>query len=174
MRTFQSLAGLPAPAFKRLTGVRRATFAVMVEAVTPVVAARQRRGGPRFKWSVEDMILMALTYWREYRTYFHIGADYGLSESQCFRTIKMVEDALIRDRRFHLKGKHTLLEKKEEGRYTVIDVAESPIERPKKKAKKQTETALFREKEAPYPEGATHHQRNKRGRRNRLRGRPDA
>jgi len=35
-----------------------------------------------------------------------------------------------------LKGKHTLLEKKEEGKYTIIDVAESPIERPQKKGEK--------------------------------------
>jgi hypothetical protein len=29
---------------------------------------------------VEDQLLMMLGYWREYRTYFHIGQAYGLSE----------------------------------------------------------------------------------------------
>lgn len=135
MRTFQSLAGLPAVEFKRLTGVSRQTFATMVEVVTPVIVARQKKGGPRFKWGIEDMILMALTYWREYRTYFHIGTDYTMSEGQCYRNIRLVEETLIEDSRFHLKGKHALLEKKD-GRYTIIDVAESPIERPQKGGEK--------------------------------------
>lgn len=151
MRTFQSLTDLPAIEFKRLTGVSRNTFAVMVNVLTPVIAARQQKGGPRFNWGGEDMILMALTYWREYRTYFHIGADYQLSESQCFRTIKMVEEALIHDPRFHLKGKRTLLEKKAEGKYTVIDVAESPIERPQKKGEKTSKNNIIREKRSGTP-----------------------
>lgn len=136
MRTFQSLADLPAAEFKRLTGVSRATFRVMVDALSPAIAARQKKGGPRFTWSVEDMLLMTLTYWREYRTYFHIGTDYTLSESQCFRTIRMIEGILIEDKRFHLKGKHALLEKTTDHKYVIIDVAESPIERPKKKGEK--------------------------------------
>lgn len=136
MRTYKSLADLPAVEFKRLTGVSRNTFTIMVDALTPALVGRQKKGGPRFTWPVPDMILMTLAYWREYRTYFHIGADYDLSESQCFRTIKMVEGVLMQDKRFHLKGKHTLLEKKDEGKYTIIDVAESPIERPQKRGEK--------------------------------------
>ncbi len=151
MRTYQSLANKPATEFKRLTGVSRKTFNVMVDAVTPEVAMRQKKGGPRFAWSVHDMILMALTYWREYRTYFHIGADYDLSESQCFRTVKMVEDTLIKDKRFHLKGKHMLLKKKSEGKYTVIDVAESPIERPQKRGEKTSKNSIIPEKRSAIP-----------------------
>ena len=122
----------------------------MVEVVSPVIAARQMKGGPRFKWGVEDMILMALTYWREYRTYFHIATDYKLSEGQCYRNIQLVEDALIEDQRFHLKGKHTLLEKKD-GRYTIIDVAESPIERPKKGGVKTSKNNTILEKRSDTP-----------------------
>ncbi len=143
MRTFTSLSGLPPAEFKRLTGVCRSTFDLMVEVVATVIASRQHKGGPRFKWEVEDMILMTLTYWREYRTYFHIALDYELSESRCFRIVKLVEDTLIKDKRFHLKGKHALLEKKREGRYTIIDVAESPIERPKKKGAKTSKNIII-------------------------------
>lgn len=71
MRTFQSVTDLSATEFKRLTGVGRSTFAVMVDVLTPVIVVRQQKGGPRFTWGVEDMLLMTLTYWREYRTYFH-------------------------------------------------------------------------------------------------------
>lgn len=146
MRTYQSVAGLSPAEFKRLTGVSRRTFTVMVDILVPLLATRQKKGGPRFTWGVEDMMLMTLTYWREYRTYFHIGADYDLSESQCFRTVKMVEDALIKDTRLHLKGKHTLLEKNVEERYRVIDVAESPIERPQKRGEKTSKNSTIRAK----------------------------
>jgi len=143
MRTHQSLVRLSAAEFKRLTGVSRNTFSVMVNAVTPQVAMRQKKGGPRFGWGIEDMLLMALAYWREYRTYFHIGADYDISESQCFRTVKMIEEALMRDKRFHLKGKRALLEKKDEGACAIIDVAESPIERPQKKGEKTSRNNII-------------------------------
>ena len=96
------------------------------------------------------MILMALAYWREYRTYFHIATDYGLSEGQCYRTIRRVEDTLIEDSRFHLKGKHSLLEKKD-GRYTIIDVAESPIERPQKKGEKTSKNNIILVKRSGTP-----------------------
>ena len=133
MRTFESLTRLSKAAFKRLTGVSRETFDLMAEVVKQAVETRQRNGGPRFRLKSEDMVLLALTYWREYRTYFHIASDQGLSESQCFRIVKLVEEALIKDRRFHLKGKDELLKEKETGTYVIVDVSESPMERPQKK-----------------------------------------
>jgi hypothetical protein len=79
---------------------------------------------------------MALTYWREYRTYFHLGHEYGISESQCFKLVTRIENILIKDPRFHIKGKKELLQKPEMGAYVMVDVAESPIERPQKKGAK--------------------------------------
>jgi hypothetical protein len=60
--------------FKRLCGVSRKTFAEMVEVVRPALERRGRRGG-QAKLSVEDQLLVALEYWREYRSQFHIGAS---------------------------------------------------------------------------------------------------
>ncbi|KJV52299.1 DDE superendonuclease family protein [Orientia tsutsugamushi str. Gilliam] len=34
---------------------------------------------------------MALEYLREYRTYFHIGQNYGISESSAYKAVKWVE-----------------------------------------------------------------------------------
>jgi Helix-turn-helix of DDE superfamily endonuclease len=40
----------------------------------------------------EPMILRSPEeYWREYRTYFHIGQAYGISESAAYRNIKWCE-----------------------------------------------------------------------------------
>ena len=44
------------------------------------------------KSSIEDKLLIALEYLREYRTYFHLGRSYGVSESACYRACRWVED----------------------------------------------------------------------------------
>jgi hypothetical protein len=45
---------------------------------------------------------MMLGYWREYRTYFHIGQAYGLSESAAYRNIKWCENTLAKSKAFRL------------------------------------------------------------------------
>ncbi len=69
---------------------------------------------------------------REYRTYFHIGSSWGISESTVCRIVHWVEDTLIRTRRFRLPGKKQLLGfgKPE---VVVMDVTETSIERPKRR-----------------------------------------
>ena len=54
--------------FRRLTGVKRKTFAKMVEILMDAEAAKRRKGGHKSKLSVEDMLLLTLQYLREYRT----------------------------------------------------------------------------------------------------------
>jgi hypothetical protein len=52
---------------------------------------------------------MSLEYLREYRTYFHIGKHYGLSESTAYKTLRWVEDTLIKSRVFSLPGRKARL-----------------------------------------------------------------
>lgn len=61
-------------------------------------------GRPR-KLSVEDMVLMTLDYWREYRTQFHVGCSFGVSQATVSRTVRALEKALLQDAQFHLPGK---------------------------------------------------------------------
>jgi hypothetical protein len=70
--------------------------------------AKRWHGGRRKKLSLEDQLLITLEYLREYRTYFHIGTSYGISESSAYKTIKWVEDTLIRHPDFALPGKKAL------------------------------------------------------------------
>lgn len=73
---------------------------------------------------------------------FHLGQDYRLHESNVSRIIQKVEDILIKSGKFSLPSKRRLF--KEDGlTYTIVDVTEIAIERPKK-----TETRLFGEKGA--------------------------
>lgn len=81
-------------------------------------------------------MLVTLEYWREYRTYFHISTDWGVSESTICRTVHRIENALIKSAHFRLPGKKRLF--KGFGvrpPVVVMDVTETPIERPKHKQK---------------------------------------
>lgn len=75
---------------------------------------------------------MALEYIREYRTYFHISQSYGVSESTAYKTVKWVEDTLIKDPIFALPGRKELLKSEVDYEIILVDATESPVERPKK------------------------------------------
>ena len=117
--------------FRRITGVKRKTFAKMLEILQLAHTEKHKHRGRNPKLCMEDRLLAALEYWREYRTYAHIGASFGLDESNMYRSIKWMEDVLIRDGTFALPGKKALLQS---GQFdaVLIDATESPIERPKK------------------------------------------
>lgn len=124
----ETIKDLKATDFKRLTGVQRETFEKMLE----VVEKGLRDFGRPPKLSRADQLLMTLMYWREYRTEFHIAQSYGISESAVCRTIRKVEDALVRSRKFRLPGKKALQPSDTVFEVVLVDVSEQPIERPKK------------------------------------------
>jgi Helix-turn-helix of DDE superfamily endonuclease len=120
--------------FQRLTGVKRGTFDKM-RFVIKATREQRRKHPKRGKVSrlcVEDQLLMMLMYNREYRTFMHIAVDYGISESQCWRIVKDIEDILIQSKAFSLPGKKELTKSTVRWEVVLIDVGESPIERPKK------------------------------------------
>jgi len=114
--------------FKRSTGVQRSTFEKMLE----VVKTGLRDFGRPPKLRRADQLLMTLMYWREYRTEFHIGLTYGVSEATVCRTIRKVENVLIQSKQFHLPGKKVLQPSDTKIEIVLVDVTEQPIERPKK------------------------------------------
>ena len=129
---YERLSALQEGHFRRLAGVSRNVFALMVEVVSVADAKKKAKGGPKSKLCIEDRLLMALEYLREYRTYCHIGQTYGISESNAYKICQWVEDTLIKDERFALHGRKALLESETEYEVILIDASESPIERPKK------------------------------------------
>ena len=120
--------------FKRLTGVKKETFSKMLN----VLKTELRNFGRPPKLSRADQLLLTLMYWREYRTQFHIGETYEVSESTVSRTIKIIEDALMKSGQFNLPGKKTLQDSETVIEVIVVDVAEQPIERPKKNKNART------------------------------------
>ena len=129
---YNRIKGLPPNQFRRLTGVKPTTFARMLVVLRRAERQTRKRGGTRAKLCLEDRLLLALEYLREYRTYFHIGQSYGVSESTAQRISRWVEDSLIKDKQFALPGKKALLKSEMVIEVALIDASESPVERPKK------------------------------------------
>lgn len=133
---FETVKELNKEKFRRLTGVKRTTFDRMVEILEEALKNRATNRGRKKKLSVENMLLMTLEYMREYRTYFHISQSYSVSESNAYKTVKWVEDTLIKHPDFALPGRKALLKNDTEFEVVLVDASESPIERPKKKGSK--------------------------------------
>jgi hypothetical protein len=120
--------------FQRLTGVKPGTFEKMLFIIKTVKEQRRKHPnrGKAPKLSIEDQLLMMLMYHREYRTFLHIAADYGISEAQCWRIVTDLEDMLIQSQAFRLPGKKALTKATVKWSVVLVDVGESPVERPKK------------------------------------------
>ena len=119
-------------AFRRLTGIKRTTFDVIINILREAETLLKAQGGKPNKLVIADRLLMSLEYLREYRTYFHISRSYGISESACYRNIRWIEDTIIKNGQFSLPGRKALLKSEDEYEVVLIDATESPIERPKK------------------------------------------
>lgn len=105
--SYTELQQLSAGEFKRLCGVSRETFSDMVEVLRPHLERQGKRGGQN-KLSVEDQLLVALEYWREYRSQFHIGTSWGLHETTVGRIIRKAEDILVKCSKFRLPSRRQL------------------------------------------------------------------
>jgi hypothetical protein len=144
---YKDIEELNSSHFKRLTGVKREVYEQMLAVLNEVKAGSRKhpgRGTPA-KLCNADKLLLLLMYYREYRTQFHIGVTYGISESRVCEIIRETESILIQDSRFHLPGKKALLKEEKQFEIVLIDVTETPVERPKKTAVK-----LFGKEETTY------------------------
>lgn len=133
MSKYKEIERLSNEDFRRLTGVKRSTFLKMLEILQEAEVKKKSLGGRNNDVCLEDRLLMSLEYLREYRTYFHISKSYGISESTCYRNCRWIENTLIKEGTFSLPGKKELLKSDVEYEVVLIDVTESPIERPKKR-----------------------------------------
>ena len=83
----------------------------------------------------EDKLYVTLKYLREYRTMDSIAAEYGVCKGTICLSIQWVEDTLTKDGTFALPGKRVLKRKSASIDCIVVDVTESPINRPQKNQK---------------------------------------
>ncbi len=132
MDKYSQISELSKKDHKRLTGVTHDTFNEMVSVCEKSQKETRIKVGRTPKLTLSDRILMLLEYYREYRTFFHIGQSYALSESNAYRTVRKLENILIKSGKFSLPGKKTLLDRDNDIEEIVVDATESKIERPKK------------------------------------------
>jgi predicted DNA-binding protein YlxM (UPF0122 family) len=116
-------------------GVKPSTFNLMKEILQKNYEEMHKKGGSPPKLSVEQKLYATLKYLREYRTMEHIGGDYGVSKSTICESIQWVENTLTEEGTFKLPGKKVLKKAPSVNEFIVIDVTESPINRPKKTKK---------------------------------------
>lgn len=134
---WQTVKNLSDTQFKRLVGVKPSTFETMVSEAKRINKLETKKGvgkkrGPKDKLNWYDKVLMMLMYYREYRTFAHVGASYNISEAQCWRIVTTLERWLIKSKLFHVPGRKKLTQSDIEWDVVVVDVSEHPIERPKK------------------------------------------
>ena len=103
----------------------------MVEIVKKAETSRKKTVKPP-KLRIEDSFLMTLKYWREYRTYFHLGSSQGIDESTAERITRKIENILIPAPELRLPAKKRLMPNDCQQESVVIDVSETPVERAKK------------------------------------------
>ena len=133
MEKYEQLQKMKPANFKRLVGVKKETFDLMLEVCEEHHKAKKHRGGKPNTLSVVEQLLLMLGYYREYRSMAHIAFDYGVSEATVSRVIQEMESVLIQSGKFCLPGKKALYE--DEGvklEYIVIDATECQVQRPKK------------------------------------------
>ena len=130
---YTALSALSDTKFRRYTGVIRYVFDMIVLIVKTYDEQTKLKSGRPANLCVEDQVLMLLEYYREDRTFFHLGTAYGLSESNAYRAITKLENIIINSGYFKLSGKKVLLTDKKIKRI-LVDVTETPAQRPKKKA----------------------------------------
>ncbi len=104
----------------------------MLEAMQEHEAQKTKSGRPS-ALSLKSQILLALNYWREYSTLYHISMDFGIHESSASRIICKVEDILIDSGKFELPKKlPSRVDDDINWSVVIVDATETPIDRLKK------------------------------------------
>jgi len=120
--------------FRRRIGIRRRTFRQIYQRVrTYRDEYRQqnplsRRGQPSKTLTLTEKLLLTFIYLRQYPTFEHLGAMFGISESYANKLFHQHLDILVKGG--GLPGHKALLDGDLQA--ILIDVTEQPIERPVK------------------------------------------
>jgi hypothetical protein len=129
--TYEHMQDLPPRDFKRACGVHPETFQTILHVLQAHEQTKRKAGHPP-KLSLANQLCLTRQYWHEHRTYCHLGLSWGLGESVVCGTVQRVENILIKSKAFHLPGKKKLRTASTSVAVIVVDVAESPVERPQK------------------------------------------
>ena len=127
--------------FQLLTGVTKEVFMMMLGALTREYnKIHLIKGGNPNGTDIGLKLVIALEYWREYRTMRHMAFDYSMPASTLCNCITWVEDILSQSEEFRIPELKEKFKQRQEDsnpiRVVLIDVEEQPIERPKENQEK--------------------------------------
>jgi len=112
----------------------------MVTVLKTAYTAKHKQRGRHTKLSLEDQLFLSLKYWRQYVTQKELSYEFEIGEATTHDTIVWVENTLIKNGKFRLPGKKALYGEDTNIEAVLVDVTESPVERPKKTKKDTTAT----------------------------------
>jgi hypothetical protein len=144
MSKYNSIKNLKDEDFRRLTGVKKETFNLMLKYLYEDLKKKKKSGKP-MKLCVEDKLLLALEYLRENRTFFHIAISYGVDKTTAIRSSHWVENTLSKCDEFKLPSKRKPLESDMTYEVFKVDATKTPIERPRIKSKSKKNTKKEKE-----------------------------
>ena len=126
------VANMAPEKYQAVFGVAKTTFEQMLAILDDAYKEMRRRGGPKRKLTVLDMLVVFFAYYRDYRTMENIGFDYGVHKQRISEAVAWVEQALIKNGTFALPSKRALVKADADIRVVVVDATECEIERPQK------------------------------------------
>ena len=125
----EKLAKLTNKKFKRLMGVKREDFNVMVEAVENAYRERHKKGGRPSNFKSREKVIVLLLYIKNYNAMEDYGIQFDLPKSVVCDYVHEVLEVLLSNKNFTLFGKkHTKFDSSED---RLLDVTEIRILRPK-------------------------------------------
>ena len=131
MNRYEKAALLSDSDFKQIIGVEKEVFDAMVEVLYNAYTEKHKQRGRHAKLPIADQLFLSLKYWRQYVTQKELAFEFEVGETTAHDVIVWVEDTLVNSGKFSLPGKKALLED-DEIEIILVDVTESPVERPKK------------------------------------------
>ena len=131
---WEQVSKLEGKKFRRCTGIYRRVYDEMLECVKQAKSDRRRHPtkGVSSALDIENQLLLTIMYWREYRDQEHLAIDYGISQSTVSRIICETENILIKSGRFSIPGHKSLCSANGQFEVVIVDVTETPVERPQK------------------------------------------
>lgn len=75
---YEDLKRLKDKKFKKLVGIPRDLFDLLITTLQPHFESKESKGGPKPKLCIEDILLMTLYFYRNYVTFFNLGIIYKL------------------------------------------------------------------------------------------------
>ena len=151
MSPFEQVKKRKASIFKREVGLSLKNFKRLLGKVQRYLAEEQERNplsrrGQKSKLSLEDRLLLTLSYLRSYPTFLNLGNQFGIHESYAQKLFHQFSGILVKV--LHVESRSALSHT--DLKAVVLDVTEQPIERPQRGQK----AYYSGKKKTPYRQNA--------------------